>query len=78
LPDEHPLYVGRAGIYGQRWANLALQNCDLLIALGTRLALPQRGYVDAEFARAARKVIVEIDPAEMAKVCRSEGNATIK
>lgn len=67
IPDEHPLYVGRAGTYGQRWANLALQNCDLLITLGTRLALPQRGYVDSEFARGAKKVIVEIDPVEMAK-----------
>lgn len=67
VPDDHPLYVGRAGTYGQRWANLALQNCDLLITLGTRLALPQRGYVDAEFARAAKKVIVEIDPVEMDK-----------
>lgn len=67
VPDKHPLYVGRAGTYGQRWANFALQNCDLLITLGTRLALPQRGYVDAEFARAAKKVIVEIDPVEMAK-----------
>jgi acetolactate synthase-1/2/3 large subunit len=67
VPDTHPLYVGRAGTYGQRWANLALQNCDLLITLGTRLALPQRGYVDAEFARAAKKVIVEIDPVELAK-----------
>jgi len=67
VPDDHPFYVGRAGTYGQRWANLALQNCDLLITLGTRLALPQRGYVDAEFARAAKKVIVEIDPVEMAK-----------
>lgn len=67
LPDDHPLYVGRAGTYGQRWANLALQNCDLLITLGTRLALPQRGYVDSEFARGAKKVIVEIDPIEMQK-----------
>jgi acetolactate synthase-1/2/3 large subunit len=67
IPDDHPLYVGRAGTYGQRWANLALQNCDLLIALGTRLAIPQRGYNDAEFARAAKKVIVEIDPAELEK-----------
>jgi acetolactate synthase-1/2/3 large subunit len=67
VPDDHPLYVGRAGTYGQRWANLALQNCDLLITLGTRLALPQRGYVDTEFARAAKKVIVEIDPVELAK-----------
>ena len=67
VPDDHPLYVGRAGTYGQRWANLALQNCDLLITLGTRLALPQRGYVDSEFARSAKKVIVEIDPLEIAK-----------
>lgn len=67
VPNDHPLYVGRAGTYGQRYANFALQNCDLLITLGTRLALPQRGYVDAEFARAAKKVIVEIDPAEMGK-----------
>lgn len=65
--DDHPLFVGRAGTYGQRWANLALQNCDLLVTLGTRLALPQRGYVDAEFARSARKVVVEIDPAELGK-----------
>lgn len=67
IPDDHLLYVGRAGTYGQRWANLALQNCDLLITLGTRLALPQRGYVDSEFARGAKKVIVEIDPVEMQK-----------
>jgi acetolactate synthase-1/2/3 large subunit len=67
VPSDHPSYVGRAGTYGQRWANLALQNCDLLITLGTRLAIPQRGYVDSEFARAAKKVIVEIDPIEMDK-----------
>jgi acetolactate synthase-1/2/3 large subunit len=67
VPDDHSLFVGRAGTYGQRWANLALQNCDLLIALGTRLAIPQRGYADSEFARAAKKVIVEIDPLEISK-----------
>lgn len=67
VPDEHPLFVGRAGTYGQRFANLALQNCDLLITLGTRIALPQRGFNDQYFARAAKKVIVEIDPVEMNK-----------
>lgn len=67
VPDEHPLFAGRAGTYGQRFGNLALQNCDLLITLGTRLALPQRGYRDDYFARAAKKVIVEIDPVEMDK-----------
>jgi len=67
VPNDHPLFVGRAGTYGQRFANLALQNCDLLITLGTRIALPQRGFNDQYFARAAKKVIVEIDPVELAK-----------
>jgi acetolactate synthase-1/2/3 large subunit len=67
VPDDHPLFVGRAGTYGQRFANLALQNCDLLITLGTRIALPQRGFNDALFSRASKKVVVEIDPAELAK-----------
>lgn len=67
IEDSHPLYAGRAGTYGQRAANFALQNCDLLVALGTRLAIPQRGYVASEFARAAKKVVVEVDPAELAK-----------
>jgi acetolactate synthase-1/2/3 large subunit len=65
--DDHPLYFGHAGTYGQRAANFILQNCDLLIALGTRLAIPQRGYSDSEFAPHARKVIVEIDPIELKK-----------
>lgn len=68
IDDNDPLYAGRAGTYGQRSANLALQNCDLLICMGTRLAIPQRGYKDNEFARAAKKVIIEIDKAEIKKV----------
>jgi acetolactate synthase I/II/III large subunit len=67
VPNDHPLFVGRAGTYGQRFANLALQNCDLLITLGTRIALPQRGFNDANFSRASKKVIVEIDPVELEK-----------
>lgn len=67
LPDENELFAGRAGTYGQRFANLALQNCDLLITLGTRLALPQRGFNDSSFSRGSRKVVVEIDPVELEK-----------
>jgi acetolactate synthase-1/2/3 large subunit len=67
VPDDHELFAGRAGTYGQRFANLALQNCDLLITLGTRIALPQRGFNDANFSRASKKVIVEIDPVELEK-----------
>ncbi|HRI80976.1 MAG TPA: thiamine pyrophosphate-binding protein [Opitutaceae bacterium] len=68
LPSEHPLVVGRAGTYGQRAANLILQNCDYLLAIGTRLAIPQIGYEVAELARAAKQItVVDIDPTELRK-----------
>jgi acetolactate synthase-1/2/3 large subunit len=67
LTDEDPNFAGRAGTYGQRFGNLALQNCDLLITLGTRVALPQRGFNDATFSRGSKKVIVDIDPVELNK-----------
>lgn len=67
LDEHHPLYAGRPGVYGQRAGNFVLQNCDLIVGLGTRFAIPQRGYVDAEFARAAKKFIVDIDPTELGK-----------
>ena len=61
LEDNHPLYFGRPGVYGQRAANFILQNCDLLIVLGSRLTIPQTGYDFSEFARAATIVMVDID-----------------
>ena len=48
------LYAGHAGTYGSRAGNIILQSCDLLITLGTRLAIPQKGYVDKELARQAK------------------------
>ena len=67
IKDDHPLFVGRAGQYGQRHANFALQSCDLLLCLGTRVALPQRGFNDANFAPNATKIIVDIDDTELSK-----------
>jgi acetolactate synthase-1/2/3 large subunit len=68
LPSEHPLVVGRAGTYGQRAANLVLQNCDYLLALGTRLAIPQVGYEIRELARSARQItVVDVDSTELKK-----------
>jgi acetolactate synthase-1/2/3 large subunit len=68
LPSEHPLVIGRAGTYGQRAANLVLQNCDYLLAIGTRLAIPQVGYEIGEIARDAKTVtVVDIDPTELKK-----------
>ena len=67
FPSDHPLNVGRIGIYGDRAANIALQKADLLLCIGTRLASPQIGYDKADFGRRARKWVVEIDPTECSK-----------
>ncbi len=68
LPDNHPLYVGRPGSVGQRGANFSQQNADLLLVVGARLDFGQTGYVHRNFARGAKKVIVDIDPAEAGKL----------
>lgn len=67
VDSDHPLVYGRAGVYGQRCANFVLQNCDYLLAIGTRLALPQIGYNLTELARDAVIDVVDIDPAEATK-----------
>ncbi len=68
LPDDHPLYAGRPGAIGQRGANFTQQNADCLLIIGARLDFGQTGYVHRNFARAARKIIVDIDPAEITKL----------
>ncbi len=67
IDSYHPLVYGRAGTYGQRCANLVIQNCDFLLAIGTRMAIPQVGYDINEFARNAKIAIVDIDQYELAK-----------
>jgi len=67
FPDADPLNFGRVGIYGDRAANILLQKSDLILTLGTRLAIPQLGYDRADFARKASKWVIEIDPTECQK-----------
>lgn len=67
FPHSDPLFVGKSGIYGERAANIILQRSDLLIAVGTRLSIPQVGYDKLDFARNAEKWIIEIDESECAK-----------
>jgi acetolactate synthase-1/2/3 large subunit len=67
VDSNHPRVFGRAGVYGQRCANFVLQNCDFLLTIGTRLAVPQVGYDLSEFARAAEIAQVDIDEAEAVK-----------
>lgn len=66
-PIDH-LYAGHAGTYGSRAGNLILQSCDVLITLGTRLAIPQKGYVDDELARRAKVFVVDCDLIELDKL----------
>jgi len=67
LPTDHPLNIGRVGIKGNRAANFALQNSDLLITIGTRLGIPVTGYIYENFAREAKIVVVDIDENEHKK-----------
>jgi acetolactate synthase-1/2/3 large subunit len=67
LDNNNPYFYGRFGLYGQRCANFIIQNADLVIVLGSRLALPQVGYDFSQFARDAKIVVVDIDNDELNK-----------
>ena len=58
-------YFNMIGSYGNREANWAVQNCDLLIVIGARLDVRQTGADTADFARNARIVQIDIDPAQL-------------
>lgn len=68
LPYDHPLLVGRPGVVALRAPNFAVQNCDLLIAVGSRLDNIITAYDPRGFAREARKVMVDIDANEIDKL----------
>ena len=67
LEDDHPCLVGRPGTVGDRAGNFAVQNADLVVVLGCRLNIRQIGYAWTTWARAAKKVMVDIDPLELVK-----------
>lgn len=67
MPTAHPLYIGRPGIKGDRAANFAVQNADLLLCIGTRLSINLTGHEYAKFARGARVLVVDTDTVEHAK-----------
>lgn len=61
IPDDFEFLAGMSGTYGQRSANFAIQNSDLVISLGSRLCFSSVGYAVDYFAREAKKVVVDID-----------------
>jgi len=67
FPNEHRLFAGRPGTIGTRAGNFVVQNSDLVIVLGSRLNIRQVSYNWSSFARNAKKIWVDIDPAEFKK-----------
>lgn len=67
IRNDHPLLAGGFGTHGTRAANLAVQNADLLISLGSRLDTKATGN-PAHFGRGAAIVMVDIDRAELDKM----------
>lgn len=64
---NHPLLIGSIGVYGNRAANFAVQNADVLLSIGSRLDTRQTGGKPETFAREAKKIVVDIDQAELDK-----------
>lgn len=67
MPEDHGLFAGRPGSVAARGANFTQQNADWIMVLGARLDMPQVAFSHENFARAARKVIVDVDPHELGK-----------
>jgi len=67
INSDNRLYVGRPGNYGERSANFAIQNSDLIIAAGCRLASALVGHDPKNFGKYAKKIMVDIDKEELDK-----------
>ena len=68
IEDSHPLFFGRPGGLGQRYATFVQQNSDFFLSIGARMNLLQTGYNFDGFAREAVKVMVDIDANELKKI----------
>jgi len=67
LAEDHPFFAGRPGSVASRGSNFTQQNADCIIVIGARLDRPQVAFSHRNFARRARKIIVDIDEHELAK-----------
>jgi acetolactate synthase-1/2/3 large subunit len=71
FPASHPLNMGMMGMHGEAWVNNAIQEADLLIACGMRFDDRVTGKL-ASYAQNAKKIHIEIDPAEIDKNVKAE------
>ena len=65
IASDHPYYIGRPGNYGDRASHFAIQKCDLLLILGSRLSVSTIGYYPEKLAENAVKIMVDIDEKEL-------------
>lgn len=65
VPNNHRYYAGRPGATGDRPGNFAVQNSDLFLSIGSRLSYKQTGYNTDTWARAAYKIMVDVDSEEL-------------
>jgi acetolactate synthase-1/2/3 large subunit len=71
FPASHPLWLGMMGMHGEAWVNHAIQEADLLIALGMRFDDRVTGKLST-YAQHARKIHVDIDPSEIDKNVKAD------
>ena len=71
FPTDHPLALGMMGMHGESWVNEAIQESDLLLAFGMRFDDRVTGNL-ASYAPNAKKIHIEIDPAEISKNVRAD------
>jgi acetolactate synthase-1/2/3 large subunit len=67
FPESHELHFGWPGMHGPKWSNLAMNTCDVLVAIGSRFDDRVTGKLSA-FAPGATVVHLDIDPAEIGKL----------
>lgn len=67
IASDSPYFVGRPGSYGDRASHFAIQQCDYLLILGSRLSISTTGYYPQRFGQNAYKVMVDVDPKELDK-----------
>ena len=72
FPHGDPLFVGMIGSYGNRYANLAVANSDLLLVFGSRMDVRQTGTKPETFAREATIIHVDIDPSELGSKVKTD------
>ncbi|MCI8299592.1 MAG: thiamine pyrophosphate-binding protein [Lachnospiraceae bacterium] len=65
IGTDNPLFIGRPGSYGDRASHFAIQQCDLLLILGSRLSVSTIGYYPDHLAENAVKIMVDIDEKEL-------------